>query len=220
VGLERRLSFPVSALCSGKVKQKQVLPLVLMVVFALTRWPGLMPQNFSAVYGLVFCAGVYFAPGQRWIMPLGTLLVTDLILNIFYYHTAPFNWYMAVNYSVYVVLIWIGKNFGSKAAWWRLVFGGLFGSLVFYFLTNTASWLQNPEYQKNLFGWIQALTVGTPGYPHTWEFFRNTLLSGGLFTGLFAGAMKLGEAREPQEEVEEAPVAAEDAEESPSEAKA
>jgi hypothetical protein len=67
------------------------------------------------------------------------------------------------------------------------------------------SWLTDPHYAKTLAGWIQALTVGTPGWPHTWEFFRNTLMSGGLFTGLFAGAMKLGEAAEEQEEEEEAP---------------
>jgi hypothetical protein len=186
------------------VKQKQLLPFILMVVFALTRWPGLMPQNFSAVYGLVFCAGVYFGPGSRWILPLATLLVTDLVLNVFYYKTTPFNSYMAMNYVAYVALIGLGKRVGSQSPWWKLVGGGLLGSLVFYFITNTASWLQNPEYVKNLAGWIQALTIGTPGWPHTWEFFRNTLLSGGLFTGLFAGAMKLGEASEESKQEKEA----------------
>jgi len=57
----------------------------------------------------------------------------------------------------------------------------------------------DPAYSKTLGGWIQALTVGTPGWPHTWEFFRNTMLSGGLFSGLFAAAMKLGGAVEPEE---------------------
>ena len=63
--------------------------------------------------------------------------------------------------------------------------------MFFYFITNTASWLNDPAYAKTLAGWIQALTTGLPNYPSTWEFFRNTLLSGGLFTGLFVGAMKL-----------------------------
>jgi hypothetical protein len=60
------------------------------------------------------------------------------------------------------------------------------------------------------------LTIGTPGWPHTWEFFRNTLLSGGLFAGLFAGAMKLSEALEQPEEEE----AAEPEETSPEETQA
>ena len=66
---------------------------------------------------------------------------------------------------------------------------------MFYLITNTASWLfnpfHNPEYTKTIAGWIIALTKGTGGYPPTWEFFRNTLLSGGLFTALFAAAAKL-----------------------------
>ena len=48
-------------------------------------------------------------------------------------------------------------------------------------------------------GLIQALTTGLPGYPPTWMFFKNTLLSGGLFTGLFCGAMKLSESAQEKE---------------------
>jgi hypothetical protein len=47
------------------------------------------------------------------------------------------------------------------------------------------------------------MTSGVPGWPPIWTFFKNTLLSGGLFTGLFAGAMKLSEAAEEKEEKEE-----------------
>jgi hypothetical protein len=62
------------------------------------------------------------------------------------------------------------------------------------------------------------LTKGTQGYPQTWEFFRNTLLGGGLFTGLFVGAMKLSEALETEEDEVEAPEEA--AEPEPEESKA
>jgi hypothetical protein len=66
------------------------------------------------------------------------------------------------------------------------------GAILFYLVTNTASWFNDSEYAKTLAGWIQALTTGRPDvHPTTWEFFRNTLLSGGIFTGLFVGAMKL-----------------------------
>ena len=68
------------------------------------------------------------------------------------------------------------------------------GAILFYLVTNTASWLfnpfANPEYAKNFLGWLTALIKGTNGWPQTWEFFRNTLLSGGLFTSLFVAAMK------------------------------
>jgi hypothetical protein len=83
-----------------------------------------------------------------------------------------------------------------------LLGGGLIGALLFYIVTNTAAWI-NLSYTKTLAGWIQAITIGLPGYPPTWQFFRNTLLSGGLFTGLFVGAMKLTEAPEAPEAAEE-----------------
>jgi hypothetical protein len=99
------------------------------------------------------------------------------------------------------------------------------GAILFYFISNTVSWFfnpfHNPEYTRTLTGWIIALTKGTEGYMQTWEFFRNTLMSGGLFAGLFAGAMKLMEAAEPkeaEEPAEEKP--AEEPQEQPQEAKA
>lgn len=167
-----------------------------------------MPENFSAAYALAFCAGVYFPGAMAWWAPLGALIATDILLNCFYYTTAmpdsnsifQMLYYLVPNYMAYGASIWLGRRFSASSSWLKLLAGGLTGALLFYFLTNTWAWLQNPEYAKTLAGWIQALTIGTPGWPHTWEFFRNTLFSGGLFTGLFAGAMKMAAASETEEE--------------------
>jgi hypothetical protein len=195
------------------------MPILLMGVFALTRWPGLMPANFSAAYALAFCAGVYFPKRLVWWLPLTTLLVTDVILNVFYYQTSPVDDRMLINYLAYGAIIFLGRQFKPRTIWLGLLAGGLAGAVLFYVLTNTASWVIDPAYPKTLSGWIQALTVGTPGWPHTWEFFRNTLLSGGLFTGLFAGAMKFGEPVEvAEDEDEEEPEA--EPEKQPEESKA
>jgi hypothetical protein len=135
------------------------------------------------------------------------------VINLFFYRVGALHISMLGNYLAFAAIIWLGTKFSAKMAWLKLLGGGMLGAIVFYFITNIAAWLQLPEYPKTLAGLIQALTVGTPGWPHTWEFFRNTLLSGGLFTGLFVGAMKLeenAEAKEesPSSEVEEEPEAA------------
>jgi hypothetical protein len=182
------------------------LPLALMVSFALTRIPGVLPLNFSAAYALAFCAGVYLPARMAWWLPLSVLLLTDVSLNLFYYHAAPVSGYLLMQYVGYATLILLGRQFRAGSSWLALLGGGLAGAVLFYLITNTASWFQNPEYPKTLLGWIQALTTGLPGYPPTWTFFRNTMLSSGLFTGLFVGAMKLTEAREPEEETETEPV--------------
>ena len=76
-------------------------------------------------------------------------------------------------------------------------------------MTNTGSWWLNPygspEYTKNFTGWLTALTKGVTGFAPTWTFFRNTLLSGGLFTALFVGAMKFSEKFATEEEEEDEP---------------
>jgi hypothetical protein len=205
---------PLGSRPSVKLPIRSILPWVFAGVFALSRWPGLLPPNFSAAYALVFCAGALIPGRLGWAMPLGTLLVTDLALNVYYQVSGgwavftPSNLlFQATNYLGYAVLFGLGRALGSKARWLTLIGGGLLGSILFYLVTNTAAWLfnpfRNPEYVRNLAGWLIALTKGTGGFPQTWEFFRNTLLSGGLFTALFAGSWALAASESPADKGEE-----------------
>jgi hypothetical protein len=176
-----------------------------MLVFALSRWPGLLPNNFSAAYAIVFCAGLYVPGLAGWILPLAIMAGTDLVISLVFY-PQYFTWThflldQAPNYIAYAGLIALGRSLGRKKPWWMLLSGGMVGAMLFYLVTNTAAYLILP-YAKTWAGWIQAMTAGLPGHAQTWEFFRNTLSSGGLFTGLFVGAMKMTEAEE-EDKVEE-----------------
>jgi hypothetical protein len=207
------------------MKGKLLLPAIFVATFALSRIPGLLPLNFSVAYAFAFCAGVYFRGARAWWLPLGVMLATDLGLNCYYQHHDPAHnvWSaanlanLAFNYAAYAVLIFLGRRFKPQSSFLGLLGGGLLGAILFYLITNTASWFfnpfNNPEYTKTIAGWLLALTKGTGGYPPTWEFFRNTLLSGGLFTALFATAAKFtaespadktAGAREPEAEGETA----------------
>jgi hypothetical protein len=208
------------------MKGKILFPAIFVVTFALSRIPGLLPPNFSVAYAFAFCAGVFFQSRRAWWLPLAVMLATDLGLNFYYQYKLPDEdvWSsanlsnLAFNYVAYGVLFFLGRRFKPQSSLLNLVGGGIFGAILFYFITNTASWLfnpfHNPEYTKTLAGWIIALTKGTGGYPSTWEFFRNTLLSGGLFTALFGAAAKFtaespadktAGAREPEGETEAEP---------------
>ena len=190
-----------------------------MLVLAISMWPevsgpmarllGLSSgQNFSTAYALAFCAGVFFPARLRWVLPLGMLLIVNVLTNL-YYNVSPFDRYLIPKIVAFALLIWLGTAFSPKSNFFKLLGGGVFGALIFYFITNTFSWMWDPAYPKTLAGWIQSLTVGTPGFPPTFSFLLNSLLSGGLFTGLFAGAMKMTAAEdvkeeEPKDEAEEA----------------
>ena len=215
------------------MKSKILLPAIFIAVFAFSRIPGLMPLNFSVAYAFAFCAGVFF-PGQRgWWLPLAVILATDIGLNFYYQYQDPEHsvWdarnlaNLAFNYAAYGVLIFLGRRFKPQASVLSLAGGGILGAILFYFITNTAAWLfnpfHNPEYARNFAGWLIALTKGTAGYPSTWEFFRNTLLSGALFTALF-GAVAKFTAESPADKTAGArePLKDEEAEAQPEEANA
>ncbi len=196
--------------------RKLFWPLLFALVVAVSRIPGLLPPNFSAVYAFLFCAGVFFPGAMAWWLPLATLACTDLALAAYYslalnydVFSAPSWAALGFNYLAYAVLILLGRGFRPQASLLGLLCGGLVGAVLFYLLTNTASWFFNPfghpEYTRTLEGWLRALTLGVSGYPPTWEFFRNTLLSSGLFTMLFAVAAKATAPAESPREKEPVP---------------
>jgi hypothetical protein len=227
------LSFLGDGLSFRVVKEKwnRWLPWIFVALFAASRIPGVLPLNFSAAYAFAFCAGVYFPRKNSWWLPLLILLATDIGLNLYYSAHGVAVWdsanlaNLAFNYLAYAALIFLGRQFKPQSSFVSLLGGGILGAILFYLITNTASWFFNPfhnaEYTKNLAGWILALTKGTGGFPPTWEFFRNTLLSGGIFTALFVAAEKLtAPAESPAEKKAGARDEQSEAEESPEEANA
>jgi hypothetical protein len=75
-------------------------------------------------------------------------------------------------------------------------------------VTNTGSWLAEPVYAKTAAGWLQAMTVGLPGFPPTWWFYRHTMISDLLFTAIFVACVRLGSRAEaPALEPRRAPAA-------------
>lgn len=183
------------------MKRTVLVPALLLAAFVLTRWPGIMPPNFSLAYGLVFCAGALPHRLPGWAV-FGAMVLSDVGLNVFYYQFAPFSDYQLVNYLAYAAIYGLGRCFSRQRATWMHAAGGLLGAVLFYLLTNTSAWLANPVYAKTLADWLRALTTGSSGWPDTWTFFRNSLISGGLFAGLISAALQSVEAKEPEPEEE------------------
>ena len=170
------------------------MPLVLMLVFAASRWPGMLPQNFSAAHALLFCAAFWLPGWMGWVLPLATIIVTDILLNLFHYSMPVMVPELVVNWMILALFVVLAKWLARRRSYGRGFLGTLIGALLFYLVSNTVSWMVNPAYAKTIVGWVQALTVGLPGFPPTWLFGLKSLLGTGLFTGLFAGAMKWSEA--------------------------
>lgn len=147
-------------------------------------------SNFSPLGAVALCGAVFLPKRAALILPAGLLLLSDLILNS-YYGVALVSVEMAVRYAAIAVVIGLGFALRSNPNFPRLIGASLFGSCFFYLVTNTMSWMSQPAYAKNLAGWMQALTVGEPGFAPTYLFFRNSVVSDLLFTVLFVACVSV-----------------------------
>ena len=142
-------------------------------------------HNFSPVLALFFCGAIYLRGHLSWLAPTVAVIGSDLVLNPTYGQNSlePF---MLTTYAGYATAFMLGKLVARQRKPLAILGGILGSSICFYLLTNAFAWISSPAYPKTIAGLVQSLTVGLPGYPPTYLFFRNSILSDLLFTGIFA----------------------------------
>ena len=178
------------------------LLLGLMALFTAMRWPGLLPWNFSPVYAICFCAGVYFKGWRAWLVPVGFMFVSDVLMNYFHYRPMGFSVFtphMYGTYALYLGLTSLGWGISERARPVTLFVGSALGACGFFFVSNALAWLSNPIYAKSWVGLVQSFTTGEPGFPPPIMFLRNTALSGALFTAVIVFAVRYARANETAE---------------------
>jgi hypothetical protein len=95
---------------------------------------------------------------------------------------------MLAIYACYGLAFGAGRWSAGRGTW-AMVGIVSANALLFYVVTNTLAWWANPHYAQSVAGWVQSLTVGRPGFPPTWMFFRNAILADLAFTGVFFGVL-------------------------------
>ncbi|HLW36287.1 MAG TPA: DUF6580 family putative transport protein [Chthoniobacterales bacterium] len=154
---------------------------------------ALWVSNFAPMAAIALCGAVYFPARFKFSVPLGALFISDLVLN--YIYGAPLlQAQMAGHYIALVLIGLLGVALQNRASLKTLLPASLFGSVIFYLVVNSFSWLSEPGYMKDFAGFIQAQTVGLSQYSSTptWMFFRNSVLSDLFFTVLFVACMNFG----------------------------
>ncbi len=154
-------------------------------------------SNFAPLAAIALCSAVYFPKKYKFSVPLATLFISDVVINLRY--GAPlFDPQIVVRYAALAIVGCIGVLLQNRASLKTLLPASIVGSTFFYVITNAFSWLMDPGYAKNFAGLVQSLTVGLPQYSATpsWMFFRNSLISDLLFTVFFVLCMHVGRSRE------------------------
>jgi hypothetical protein len=154
-------------------------------------------SNFAPLAAIALCGAAYFPSKLKFAVPLGALFLSDVILNISY-DAALFGPLMISRYFALALVCWFSLSIVNRPSAKTLLPASIAASTFFYLVTNVFAWLSDPGYTKNFAGLVQSLTTGLPQYgaTPTWMFFRNSLLSDLIFTGLFVLCIRLGKAPE------------------------
>ena len=163
-----------------------LLAAVLLIGFSRhipLSYPSL--YNFSPVLAIFLISGAFLKGKASWATPMVAVLVSDLLINPSYGASLlePFSLITILSYGIIFAL---GKKVIAKTGVLKFSFGyGLCSALVFHALTCGFAWWINPFYAKNAAGYIQALTLGEPGYAPAYLFLRNSIMSTIFFSVLF-----------------------------------
>lgn len=172
-----------------------LIPLVALYRVFLAWHPGgmngaaLWLTGFVPLSAVAWCAGAYLPRRLALLAPLGILAISDVIIDA-HYGAAFFTAQMAVRYLVLAAIALCALGLRGRINLPVTLAGTLGGSITFYAVTNAFCWLGSPDYPQTVGGLWQALTVGLPGYLPSWYFFRNALVSDGLYSILFVVCLR------------------------------
>ena len=160
---------------------------------------------------VALCAGVFLPRRLALAIPLGVLLLSDAIIDA-HYGFRFFSVFTLVNYAL-LALVGLGgmslRRSAPRATGLPKVLGAtLAASVFFYVASNFSVWLSSAEYPQTAAGFWQALTVGLPGYPPSYVFFRNELVSDLLYSMVFVACVRLTQPARNREPITAPPTVA------------
>lgn len=136
------------------------------------------PPNFSPVTAIALFGGVYFSRKIALIVPIIVLIISDIFIG--YYELTL----MASVYGSFLLVVGLGFWLKKRKKWYNILGCTLFGSLLFFIITNFAVWAFTPWYDKTISGFIQCYLMALP-------FFKNALLGNLVFVPIFFGAYEM-----------------------------
>ena len=129
--------------------------------------------NFSPMLAIALFSGIWFSDKKlAFGIPLLAQFGTDLYFGL---HESMWAVYLS-----FALVIFIGQKYNQNSTLLKSIVSITVGSVIFFILTNFSVWALTSFYPKNIAGIIECYTLAIP-------FFRNTLLSGLIFTPVLFG---------------------------------
>lgn len=155
------------------------------------------PPNFTPLIAIALFGGAYFSKkSYAFMIPLIAMLISDiLIIRFIYAHLSTIHEYFIslATISVYIsfaLIVLIGFLLHNRVKVFNVVFASLAGSILFFIVANFAVWAGGSYnlYPKNMTGLIECYIAAIP-------FFKNTLISALVYSGVLFGSFELAKYR-------------------------
>ena len=171
-------------------------PLVLAALIVIAALSRLLPHppNFSPVEAIALFGGAHFAArGWAMVVPMLAMLLADVALGML--HGGDYATYLGgisfwAVYACIAASVLLGMALRSKVTGARVLGYSLLGSVVFFAVTNLATWAGSSMYPHNAAGLAAAYVAGIP-------FFRWTVLGTLGYAALLFGGFALLRGRLP-----------------------
>ncbi|MEI7499408.1 MAG: DUF6580 family putative transport protein [Bacteroidota bacterium] len=162
--------------------------LVAALIRLLPHWP-----NFTPIAAMALFAGTYFDRKQyAFAIPIAAMFISDLVIGL---HAN-----MPAVYVSFAITVLIGIAIRNKVNVGSVVLASFSSSVIFFLITNFASWVASPFYPQNATGLAECYIAGLMFFRDTtngFSFFLNDLLGTTFFSAVFYGAFFLAQMRFP-----------------------
>ena len=149
---------------------------IAIVLVALAATMRLLPHpaNFAPVAAISIFGGSVLPRRHAIWVPLAAMVASDALIG---FYTLPI---MLSVWGCYVLIALASSMTLRRFSLWKLALITPAGSVFFFLVSNFAVWLWSGMYIRTWSGLVQCYAMAVP-------FFRNTLLSDIIYTGLLFG---------------------------------
>ncbi len=126
------------------------------------------PANVTPIGAIALVGGAKLSKLWRWTIPFIALILSDVLLQLFF-NTPAFSVQSLFVYGSFAVSILLGQLIRGNHRYLRLGVFSIVGSLQFFFVTNFGVWAEGLLYPRTLAGLAECYAMALP-------FLKNTLL--------------------------------------------
>jgi hypothetical protein len=167
----------------------RLIVLTLMMLAAAMARLVPHPPNMTPIGAMALFGGACFLDRRMaYLLPIAAMLLSDLVLGMTHYGLWRLLAIQPIVYACILASTAIGRLIADRRSVWQVGGAALAGSLLFFVVTNFASWIAWHSYPMTAAGLAECYWKAIP-------YFRNTLAGDAAFTAILFGGLAMLENR-------------------------